>query len=460
MEESRGSSTSIPAGIFNLANTIMGASLTGLPYVARISGIVPYLVFMSLSVAVGYCTICFLISCVHYVPGNKKDFQQVGTAAMGESGKRLTAFATCLSCYGALIAYFVLTGLQGQIMFEMVGLSAPPPLAIQISIATFVILPLSCLRDISKLAPTSLVAIMVFAGVAFMAVYTYLTQDNFYTKPRKFPMLDAPDTEGFRFFPEELTWASMSQFPTILMAFNCQYAFLPTVEAFDSNRVADMRKVGLGGLLSAYSVYVVLGLCAYMTYGGKTEDIVLLNFRHCHHECENIATIPNPPSRSIWEWAGEHWPAQYPEPVCPADHIAYRCHDDNPFVNMLNGLFLFAVLMGYPCVHFSCRKAQIALTFGLDSEFDWRVHIGIAVFNIVITLGIAMAVGTDVSLVFRWTGAIASPLLSFVLPALFYFMLLGKAGHSIRSGKRLLPLLVLFYGSLLICFCVLCQLKG
>jgi len=171
-------------------------------------------------------------------------------------------------------------------------------------------------------------------------------------------------------------------------------------------------------------------------------DMILLNFRHCHNVCGN----PNIDFTAS------------PSAICPQDDIVQQCSDDSLFVNALNGLFLFAVLMGYPCVHFSCRKAQIALTLGLDSEFSWKVHVGIAVFNLLATLGIAILVGTDVSLVFRWTGAVASPLLSFVLPSLFYFMLLGKAGLSITSPKRLAPLVVLCYGIFIVFFCVLCNI--
>jgi len=440
----RDSCAAVSSGIFNLANTIMGASLTGLPYVVSMAGIIPYLTFMTLSVAVGYCTICFLIQSIDYLPENKKDFQLLGTTAMGQAGANFTAFATWLSCYGVMIAYFVLAGIQGPFMFELMGFENPPsPWIIQIGIALFVLLPLSCLKDISKLAPTSFVAITVFASVAFMGVYSFVTNDSFYKENHPAPIVMKPDTVGYKWFPSELTWTSMSQFPTILMAFNCQYAFLPTVENFDSKKTTDMRRVGFGGLFAAYSVYVVLGLCAYMTFAGHTMDIVLLNFRHCHDVC-----LPG------------RMDLTDPAAVCHPDDIDPRkqCEDTSAFVNALNGLFLFAVLMGYPCVHFSCRKAQIALTLGLDSGFSWNVHIGIAVFNLLATLGIAILVGTDVSLVFRWTGAVASPLLSFVLPSLFYFMLLGKAGLSITSPKRLAPLVVLCYGIFIVFFCVLCNI--
>merc|ERR1712048_1421557 len=128
-----------------------------------------------------------------------------------------------------------------------------------------------------------------------------------------------------------------------------------------------------GGMLAAYLIYAALGVCAYVTFRGHTQGMVLLNFRHCYDKvCKAAGT---------------------PIDECSTGDIEDKCVDGNPFITLLNGLFLFAVLMGFPCVHFALRKAQIALSIGMDAEFCWRVHGGLALTNVVVALSVALAVG-------------------------------------------------------------------
>jgi len=427
----------IPGAIFNLANTIIGASLTGLPFVARTSGIVPFFIFITISALLGYTTLCMLVTASAYVPDGKKDYQAVGNLALGVAGLKFSAGATCLSCFGALTSYFVLVGSTAPSLCKLAQV-AVAPWKMQLLLALGVIWPLCALRDVSALAPASLFALMVYSLMAFTSVRALLLNDDFYTSDVGRSYNVTQDSEGVKWFPDEFGLNEVSKFPTIIMAFTCQYALLPILANVKSGSHEDMQKVCARGMGAAYVVYVLVAVCAYLAYADHTRDMILLNFRHCYRtECAVAGT---------------------PLSLCSKADVLELCEDGSFFVSLLSGLFLLAVVLGYPCVHFALRRAQIALVFGVDCAFSPRLHYGLAALNIGLTLGVALLVGSQISVVFNWSGAVAGPLISFVLPSLFYFLILGKSGLPLASPRRLGGLAGVACGVLIMCLGIACNL--
>lgn len=434
------SGSSIPAGAFNLANCIMGSALTGLPYVVRVGGVVPVVIFLTFSWLLGGATLKMLAACGKFLPqGRKMDYQAVGELALGPKGLLVVAGTVCLSTIGALTSYVVLVGSTAPALCKMLGFATVAPWKIQVGLATCLLWPLCLLKDISALAPSSLFALLVFGLMALTSLGVFIMKDDFYVNPdmiRKYDIDAAPEKNTILWIPQTFGLREISQFPTIIMAFNCHYALLPIYENLRSKQPEDIAKVIKGGTGAAFSVYIILALASYLVYRGHTQSMVLLNFRH-YYKQECAVDI---------------------DPCPPQDVVQILCVDDNMFIKILNGLFLLAVLLGYPCVHFALRKAQIALTSGVDAEFNWAVHAGLATFNIMLTLTVAILVGDDVSVVFRWTGAVASPLVSFILPSLFYFLILGQNGETFKSGQRRFAFAVLVYGLSVVGLGVTCNI--
>jgi len=402
--------SSIAGGTFNLANTIMGAALTGLPGVMMASGVVPFVTFMTISGAAGLSTLLMLVDVCNYMQAGKKDFQAVGKQAFGPLGLAFTAIATCLSCCGALTAYFVLVGTTSPVLSKFVGFDIPPRV-FQILIATVLVLPLCLLKDISGLAPSSLFAMLVFILMAVASLSKAFIGDTYYT-----------GADAIAWFPDKLGLGEISRLPTIVMAFNCQYAMLPIYQNLRGRRQGDMNTVCMAGIGSAYIVYMVVAIGGYFCYKQFTMDMILNNFRHCKERGKNELV----------------------------------CEDENVFFKILTALFLLAVLLGYPCVHFAMRKAQLALILGTDYSFQWPLHAGLAVVNILLTLSVALMVGDKVGEVFQWTGAVASPLISFILPSWFSVKIWWQAGQ--RGPKLILGSVMLLYGCTVMCLGVTCNL--
>jgi len=422
-----GSKAGMLKAMFNLANTIMGAALTSMPFVARKSGAIPFMLFISFSVGIGFTTLRMLISVCDYVPGGVQDYMAVSKAALGPQGPIISACAIWMSCTGALTAYFVLVGDLGLAVLQIIGVNCQDWQA-QLGTAMLIIGPLCSLKDVSSLAPASMFACGVFVLMAVTSIVNWFT-DDFYLKPG-FRIDGYPkEDNGIQWFPSALGLDQIGQFTTIIMAFNCQYAVLPILSNVQSRVKRDLSNVCLGGLSMAYVVYVLVALCAYSAYQKYTDNMVLRNFRHCIPYCTQKDTELN---------------------ACPAKNWDYKECEEQWFIILLNGLFLLAVLMGYPCVHFALRRAQISVVVGIDSEFSWAVHLGFALFNIGLTFVLATLVGKDVSKVFNWTGAVASPFICFILPSIFYVVILGQEGLPLMTRQRLGGLCVICYGVLVV----------
>jgi len=410
-------------GMFNIANTTMGVALMSMPFVARKSGVIPFVLFTSVCVGTGFVTLRMLITVCDYVPGGTQDYIAVSRAALGAKGPVISACAIWMSCTGALTAYFVLVGDLGPAVLNAVGVRCVGWQA-KLGAATLIIGPLCSLKNVSALAPTSVFACFVFLLMFITSVIEMCT-DFFYSK-KTFKIDGYPQEEhGVQWFPSAFGLEHVGQFTTIIVAFNCQYAVLPILSNVQSKMKKDLATVCAGGLTIAYVVYVLVALSAYIAYQEYTDNMVLRNFGHCIPYC----------TREGVELKD-----------CPAKDWDYKNCDDELFVVLLNGLFLLAVLMGYPCVHFALRRAQITALGGINAKFSCTVHLGLALFNISLTYGLATLVGKDVSRVFNWTGAIASPFVCFILPSIFYINILGQEGLPLMSKERVGGVAVMLYG--------------
>jgi len=227
----------------------------------------------------------------------------------------------------------------------------------------------------------------------------------------------------------DVNWTSFSmeafeQFPTIIFAFVCHTACLPIFSQLKDASKERMSHVNLSSISVALMLYLVTGVAGYLTYAGHTRGTLIMNLRHC------------------WGDVGEE-----------------ECLDSKVTIGLLNAAFLAAIVLGYPCVHFPTRRAIIALIWGVDKEFNWLVHCGVATCIVGTTLAIAL-VCEDASKAFSWTGSIASPLIVFILPSFYYQHLLGsKDKIPALSAKRLWPICVMCFGLAFMGVCLYVKVK-
>ncbi len=98
-------------------------------------------------------------------------------------------------------------------------------------------------------------------------------------------------------------------------------------------------------------------------------------------------------------------------------------------VLMRTGFFL-TVLFTYPCILFPLRLSVEHLLLGIKRQFSSLEFKLCTLLIVACSFGVAVAVGSQVDIVFALTGAIGASLLCFVFPSLCYIKAFYSGGSS------------------------------
>jgi len=391
-----GGDLTVSTASFNLANNVIGAGLVGLPFVSQSSGVIPFVIFITVA-GIGCSKTLDMLASAAVMAGTKI-FEGIGLQAGGTAGKWATSFAVACNSYGACIAYLVLISSTAPVVGKLIGQEISP-LYLQIGITLVVVLPLTLLKNLNALAASAIFSLIVYLVVGITAVVGIFT-DHWYRDVGEVvvdgtPYLACPDVP--------MKWVGadpiiiLSRVPTIIFALACHSNASPVFAELEDGKLSSMKKVDMLSIFMPWVLYTAVGVAGYISYGSNTFSSFLLNMRHC------VCT----------EYKGD---------TCASVCNQHVCADDSLWSSILNSFFLLAVLTGFPSCHFALRKTMVAVMFGTEASFSWAVHIGIAFFNVALCLFIAV-VAKDVSVVFNWAGSIASPLVAFILPGTFYVSL-------------------------------------
>lgn len=95
--------------------------------------------------------------------------------------------------------------------------------------------------------------------------------------------------------------------------------------------------------------------------------------------------------------------------------------------------FGVSVCLTYPCLHYAARRSLDQLTVGrVGHEAPHQRLLGLTVLLVGSSLGLALVL-KKVELIFGFTGAIASTMISYILPAAIHLMV---RPHRVTDLKR------------------------
>ena len=165
-----GKSTIFGAG-FNFVNSIVGAGVIGIPFAVQQSGFVVGILMLTFVSILIYHSVLMLIECGLKV--NKLDFEELSEHLLGWRGYYATTIFMFLFAYGAQVAYLVVIGdtipVVAALFYPSSSVLTDRNAVIGLT-ATFVILPLCLLKDLSTLSWTSLVSIAADAAFVLIVV--------------------------------------------------------------------------------------------------------------------------------------------------------------------------------------------------------------------------------------------------------------------------------------------------
>ena len=390
---SGGGKTSLAKSVFNLANTTVGAGTLALPFFFSQCGWLLGLVILVLVAGLSDLSLHLLVDCGLF--SEKRTYLNVARHAKGGAGARLVECTLLLLTFGAMTSYLVIIGDVAHQTIEVLSTANTQiSRALLSGCAIMLVAPLLFLKNLSSLAPASILALAAVTWLVAIVVYDsadFLIE----TLPSSASKRSLARIGGKFFFAV----------PTIALAYTNHtnlYEIIAEMERPTRKRISIMIH---STTAACTLIYALVGMMGYLRFGGDTQDDIILNYSQ------------NSP--------GEH---------------------DTSNVSMNRKRFMasgsigiiICMVMSFPLLLFPCRNCfHILLRNALQRcpqcvrHLNPNVYFVLeTVFLVATSFGLSMVI-PNLATCLGLTGALTGSLLVYILPAWFFLCLMKKQEASI-----------------------------
>lgn len=350
----------------NIFITFIGAGILGLPYAFKEAGILEGAVVMAFVAFLSIKAMFLVIDCKYKILSSKQDLEtllegsegnisdididygEIGQFALGRKGKLIVEANLCVSQVGFCCAYIIF-------ITENVTLTFPD---VSKSMLTIILLSgwmaLNLLRTLKSLSVFSIMA-------DFATLFAYVVVFWF-------------DFEHFDNIEKGLREESLSNLPFFMgIAMYCYEGagMILSLESSVPSVRQNFKDIFSRSICVITVLYIVFGICGYMSFGHTTEQIITLNL-----------------------------------PSGPIPGIVRFCLSFSLF-------FTFPVMM-FPVVKMLDKKLHLQ---------DKPLHSNAVRISLVLCAYIIICVVPNFSILMAFVGATCCTLLGFILPALFHLVI-------------------------------------
>ncbi|XP_071803818.1 putative sodium-coupled neutral amino acid transporter 11 isoform X2 [Asterias amurensis] len=377
----------IPGASFNIANSILGSGIIGLPYAMKKAGLPLGIILILLIACVTDYSLLLLIRGGEL--SGTTTYQDLVQATLGIPGFYFLSFIQFCYPFVAMIGYNVIIGDTITKVFERI-LSDDHVLANRyfiISIITVLIsLPFSLYRNVSKLVKVAIVSIVL---LVVLIIIMYIRVGT----------LHIPPTDGAWNFANFQFTESIG---IITFAYICHHNSFLVYTSLETPDAHNWSKVTHSAVVMATFLSILVGLGGFITFTGYTQGDVLQNY----------------------------------------------CHTDD-LANVGRVVFAVTIVCTYPLECFVCREVleNFIVHHGwATSPQPIQRHLILTLVLVGLTLGFSMSTSC-LGIVLSINGIIAAVPLVFMLPTLCYIRL--AEGHWYALHK--VPSLIIFCFGGLVC---------
>lgn len=421
----------IRSSVFNLTNTILGSGTLAMPYACKLCGVGVFVALLCLTALLADYAIRVLFLAVERMGVQQPRYPSMGRAALGRPGELLSSWVVTLQQVGACIAYIVIIGDVLHPIVELTGwgslVCARWPL--QLFLIVFVIFPLCLLPSMDNLKYISVISLLLIWGTVFAvvingalvlsdpmrrdelinveAIHAEANTTNHSTvsvcehhtpaPAAPAPMSLASSTAGLASADLPISGGSMrmlpegvgqilSALPILAFAFLCHQNSFPIYKELIRPSPQRMSLVGHWSISICCFVYMMSGLTGYYTFLEHTESNLLKNF------------------------------------------AVQGTYFSLPMDAVRTG-FGASMVLSFPLMVWEARHNLDVLIFGERPYAFWR-NFGLNLAIVSVTGAVGMSV-SELDQVLTVVGSTCSPLMVYILPALFYL----APGWS-RDGDR------------------------
>ena len=267
----KGKDSSTVAGI-QIANTIMGAGILSIPIIMSYLG---FLLGISIVVFLAVTTIYsvyILIRC-HEITG-KNGYSMFGKIALGKIGSIIVKIIIIINNLGICICYFRIFGEVIQTIVQTWVSSNSYWVTnwhnyIYILFGSVIMLAFIFIKNISSLKKVS------FLGVIAVLVFTLsLAVLLFYKSASN--KLDSDINWKF-LFPNCTFTEAFHSTPTVFVAFLFQFNVFPIYYSMKNRNMQSMIRASIIGVIYSLIIFLVVGILGFLLYGLNIDDTILDN---------------------------------------------------------------------------------------------------------------------------------------------------------------------------------------
>jgi len=387
--------SSVPAAVFNLATSIIGAGIMALPATMKVLGVALGLVAILVMGVLSEITVELLVRFSAHC--RALSYGEVVHRALGRPASIIAQMCVIINNAGVLVVYLIIIGdvMSGSlkhigVMDQLIGHGEWDNRKLLILVVLVIFLaPLCALEKIDSLSLSS--AASVALAVVFVVVSCIIALIKIAEGKISMPRM-GPD-----FSSRAAMLDLLVVIPIMTNAYICHFNVQPIYNELKEKTPQNMYKVGRISTVLCVVVYALTALSGYLLFGDDTESDVLTNFDK---------------------------------------DLGIR------FSSVLNYIvrigYVIHLVLVFPVVHFSLRQTVDSLIFGELATPSRKKTLTLTVLLLaLIYLGSTMI--PNIWMAFKFTGATTGLALGFMFPALVALRL-DKEGNRLGHGERLLSL--------------------
>ncbi|XP_029906840.1 sodium-coupled neutral amino acid transporter 3-like isoform X2 [Myripristis murdjan] len=399
--------TSFGMSVFNLGNAIMGSGILGLAYAMANTGVVLFLILLTVVAVLSSYSIHLLLKSSGIV--GIRAYEQLGYRAFGTPGKMAAGIAITLQNIGAMSSYLYIVKYEFPLVLQAFLKVDKPAgewylngnyLVIIVSVA--VILPLALMKQLGYLGYTSGFSLSCMVFFLISVIYKKFnvpcpfvdfvfngtlsgTHDN---------ATDPVGEDSHDCVPKMVNLNSQTAYtiPILAFAFVCHPEVLPIYTELRNPTKKKMQHVSNISIAVMYTMYFLAALFGYLTFYGEVEAELL--------------------------------------------HTYSRIDPYDILILCVRLAVLTAVTLTVPIVLFPVRRAIQQMLFP-NKTFYWPRHIAIALILLTF-INLLVIFAPNILGIFGIIGATSAPCLIFIFPAVFYIRIVPKEEEPMRSTPKIL----------------------
>ncbi|XP_032370296.1 sodium-coupled neutral amino acid transporter 3 isoform X1 [Etheostoma spectabile] len=399
--------TSFGMSVFNLGNAIMGSGILGLAYAMANTGVVLFLVLLTVVAVLSSYSIHLLLKSSGIV--GIRAYEQLGYRAFGTPGKMAAGIAITLQNIGAMSSYLYIVKYEFPLVIQaFLRVDYPAGewylngnyLVIIVSIS--VILPLALMKQLGYLGYTSGFSLSCMVFFLISVIYKKFNTPcpfaeyafNSTTSWRNVSAMDPGGEPDPACIPKMANLNSQTAYtiPILAFAFVCHPEVLPIYTELRNPNKKKMQHVANISIAVMYGMYFLAALFGYLTFYGEVEAELL--------------------------------------------HTYSRIDPYDTLILCVRVAVLTAVTLTVPIVLFPVRRAIQQMMFP-NKTFNWPRHIAIAAVLLTF-INLLVIFAPNILGIFGIIGATSAPCLIFIFPAVFYIRIVPKEEEPMHSLPKIL----------------------